>query len=213
VQEIVSVTARGHGVWGRELDVELATSTTTRVSTDGAASHVSTRYWLETSDPAVGSRSFRTEAERTSFVDAAFTGLTLTPVDPPEERTRAHPLGGLAGSKVVAVAFVQDHLQLQFDDGTLDAFVWPRLRRDGATLSRGAAGYADALVGLVRVAVTAVDELLDLGLVVDFANGARLVIPLDGTDLVGAEVVNFRGAAGFISWRPGDEDVAWLPSR
>ena len=57
--------------------------------------------------------------------------------------------------------------------------------------------------------------MLDLGLVLDLANGTRLSVPLDGTDLGsdldGAEIAQFQGeTTSMVVWRPGDEEIAWI---
>ena len=81
-----------------------------------------------------------------------------------------------------------DYVQLNFKSPELMLYVWPRIHRDGRELKRSDPGYLDALIGLINVPLAAVDELLDQGLVLDFANGTRLAFPLDGTDLAGPEI-------------------------
>ena len=156
-------------------------------------------------------RSFATEPERAAFVEKWVRDLVLDWFDEPQERERRHPLASLVGSDLVFVTFVRDYVQLNFGGPPLNLYVWPRLHRASAVLKREAPGYADALIGLINAHVTAVDELLDLGLVLDFETGLRLTVPLDGTDTVGPEVAEFAGPDGFMVWRPGDEPIDWIP--
>ena len=100
------------------------------------------------------------------------------------------------------MTFVRDDVQLMFGGGTLSLYVWPRVRQARAVLEHGDAGYADALIGLIDTHVTGVDEFLDLGLVLDFANGVRLAIPLDGTDLTGPEIAMYSdGGVQWMVWQ------------
>ena len=90
--------------------------------------------------------------------------------------------------------------------------MWPLLALGDRTLRRSNRGYLDAMVGLIGNYVRAVDELLDRGLVLDFADGWRLIEPLDGTGLQGGvEVAEYSDAdhRGMI-WRPGDEPIDWI---
>jgi hypothetical protein len=151
-------------------------------------------------DPAVGRRGFATEAERAAFIASSLSDVTLEPLAAPEERERAHVLAGGLGEALTEVTFVADYVQLRFDGGPLNLFVWPRVRRGRGVLRRGDIGYADVLVGLIGNVLVAVDELLDRGLVLAFADGTCLTVALDGTDLLGAEIATYGG----MVWSPGD---------
>ena len=71
-------------------------------------------------------------------------------------------------------------------------------------------GYADALVSLIGTPLSAVDEMLDLGLVLDFACGARLAVPLDGSGLDGgAEIAAYADDEHLLVWRPGEPPIRW----
>lgn len=199
----VRVTARGHGTWGKPRGLELATTTETRWSQDRARHLVRTSYDVLVADPAVGPRTFRCAEDRDTFLAESFTGLELNPVDPPEERDGAHPLFELLGGELATVIFVRDYVQLQFDDGMLNAYVWPRVHREGSVLHHGQPGFNDALIGLIDKRVTGVDEVLDLGLVIHLADGRLgLSIPLDGTELTGPEIAVFTGKTGWFVWQP-----------
>jgi hypothetical protein len=81
--------------------------------------------------------------------------------------------------------------------------VWPRIPAGGTVLERPDGGYADALLVLIGHRLVVADELLDLGLVLDFDDGTRLAVPLDGTDAEGPEVAWFDGEPGGL-WTCGE---------
>ena len=203
MREIDRVTARGRGRWGSNAyGVELATSSATRSYSTGHRSQTIKSFDVVFDDPAIGRRGFATESERSAFMHEQFSDLTLETLDVPEERERPHPLAAGVGAHLEAVTFVRDYVQLVFGGGTLSLYVWPRVRHARVVLERGSAGYADALIGLIDTQVSAVDEFIDLGLVLDFANGVRLAIPLDGTDLTGPEIAMYSdGGVQWMVWQ------------
>jgi hypothetical protein len=138
--------------------------------------------------------------------------VELDPVDPPEQRERPHPVADQVGEELAFVTFVRDYVQLSFDGPPLNLYVWPRIHREATVLKRPDAGYTDALIGLINTPLAAVDELLDYGLVLDFADGTRLTVPLDGTELVGSEVAEYvdKRPERWMVGRPGDEPIEWL---
>jgi hypothetical protein len=211
MRDLDRVTARGHGVWGKRYDIELATNQTTRQDSTGLHSQTITSYHLLVSDPAVGRRRFDSEAERAAFLEGSFTDLALDTLEPPEDIDRHHPLAGLIGEELAFVTFVRDYVQLGLDSPPINLYAWPCIHTRGLALKRPDAGYADALIGLINTRLADVDELLDHGLVLDFGDGTRLAVPLDGTGLVGAEVAEYtdRRSQRTIVWRPGDEPIAW----
>jgi hypothetical protein len=159
---------------------------------------------------AVVRRGFDTEEERSAFLSRWMPDLDLEPLEPPELRYRRHALASVVGEDLVFVTFVRNYVQLNFGGPSMNFYVWPRIRRDGMVLRRPDPGYADSLLALINVHVVAVDELLDLGLVIEFEDDTRLTLPLDGTDTEGPEVAEFPGPDGYMVWRPEDEPVRWL---
>ena len=211
MREVDTVVARGQGTWGKQYDLELSTHTTTRYDSTGGSSQVTTSYDVLVADPSVGRRRFWSEDERATFLEHSFTALVLKPVELPQEVELPHPLSDVVGSELAAATFVRDYLQLSFDSPPINLYVWPRIHSENRILTRNDSAYCDSLVDLIGVRLRAVDELLDLGLVLDFEGGARLAVPLDGTDLVGAEIAEYTNRThdrGMI-WRPGDEPVNW----
>ncbi len=77
----------------------------------------------------------------------------------------------------------------------------------------GDPGYADTIVSQGGHRLVAVDELLDYGLVLDWDNGIRFAVPLDGTGLQGVEAAEFTGKKGEHIWTPADPAVARSPPR
>ena len=178
---------------------------------DPDAGHVtegSTRFGADkqaVGGSALTRRRFESADARTKFVEKWLRELRLEPIDPPEQRERDHPLASLVGHELELVEFVRDWMvQLGFDDQRFNIYLRPPIHQDRTILGRDQAGYADALVGQIGVVLKSVDELLDQGLVLDFANGVRLVIPLDGSETEGHEAAEFGSAV----WA-GDEAIAW----
>jgi hypothetical protein len=184
---------------------------TTRVASDGQHSHTATSWFVRSDDARIENRAFRTESEREAFLAAAFTDLKLTPVEPNEESEEPPLMAEVIGRTLAAVTFVMDYVQVQFDNDRLNYYVWPRIWRGESVLKHPAPGYNDALIGMIGRNVVGVDEVLDLGLVIELEGGARLSVPLDGTDLGGPEIAEWPGDP-WIVWRPDDEVVDWLPS-
>lgn len=203
MERLEKITARGTGVWGgRHYSVELATATTTWTDSRAQRTRSRTRSVVRCSFPA-GSRSFESEAERTAFISESFSELSLENLDPPEEDVAPHLLDQVLGEELAAITFVRDYVQLSFDSPPLNLYVWPRLCGGASVLHRADSGSADALLALIGRRPVAVDELLDLGLVLDFEGGVRLAVPLDGTDAAGPEVAWFGGDSGGV-WDAGD---------
>jgi hypothetical protein len=211
MEEKETITARGNGRWGGGFyDVELTTRETTWWSSDNERSQTITTWHLICSPPA-GGQPYDTQAERDEFVRVSFgDDLKLTALAPPEERLLPHPLSELASPHDLGfVTFVRDYLQLSFDGPPLNLYVMPWVYRNTDVLVPGDLGYADAIVAQVGHTLAEVDELLDYGLVLDWDNGIRFAVPLDGTGLQGAEAAEFRGEHSGAIWTPGDPPVQW----
>lgn len=204
MHRLEQITARGTGVWGgRRYDVELVTTTTTWSDSRDEHHRTLTSYALRCSQP-VGRRCFGPDPEaRDAFMKESFSELDVRELDPPEIREPVGPLDGILGERLSSVEFVADYVQLRFDGPPLNLYVWPRVHADGGVRQRPDDGYADALVGLIGRRLVATDELLDLGLVLDFDDGSRLAVPLDGTEARGSEVAEFGGEPGGL-WATGE---------
>jgi hypothetical protein len=206
-----TITARGSGHWGGRLyQVELVTRDTTWKSSDGERSQTITT-WHMLCTPLAGGRAFDTPEQRDEFVTASFgEDIELTELEQPETRLLEHPLCELVGPQPLAsVTFVQDYVQLNFDSSPLNLYVMPWVYLNHSGRLPGDEGYADKLVGQIGRILWDVDELLDYGLVLDWENGIRFAIPLDGTGLQGVEAAEFRGKDMGYIWTPGDPPVEW----
>lgn len=149
---------------------------------------------------------FEDDAARSAFIERSFSAIEVRQVsDAP--RAPALPFDDVIGNELAAVTFVRDYLQLSFDSPPLTLWVWPRIHREETVLRRGDAGYAESLIALIGRRLVAADELLDLGLTLDFEERTRLTIPLDGTDCNGPEVAMFDGHPGGF-WQPGSPPFA-----
>ena len=204
MHQLEHITARGTGLWGgQRYDIELTTTTTTWSDSRGERTETLLSYSLHYSEPA-GWRPFGFDAAaREAFMEQSFTELELQELDPPEPREPAQPFDGILGEELSSVEFVADYVQLRFNSPPVNLYVWPRIHAGNAVLKRPTAGYVDALVGLIGDRLIAADEVLDLGLVLDFADGTRLAVPLDGTDAQGPEVAEFGGEPGGM-WTWGE---------
>lgn len=160
-------------------------------------------YGLHCSEP-VGWRYFGSDrSARESFIADSFTELDLQELDPPEDRVPPQPFESVIGEELSSVEFVRDYVQLRFDSPPLNLNVWPRIHASGTVRRRTDAGYADALLALIGRRLVRADELLDLGLALDFDDGTRLAVPLDGTEARGPEVAWFDGEPGGL-WTSGE---------
>lgn len=214
MRETKLITARGSGQWGKRYDFVLSVRTATRWNSTGDRTDSVVHFDIMVDDPTVGLRRFGTETERAAFIADTFRDVVTVPVDQRVEEEVQHPLAELVGEELAQVVFVRDYVQLNFDGPPLSLLVWPRISRSGTVLRRSDRGYADALVDLIGLRLSEVDEILDLGLVLRFAETARLSMPLDGSEAKGPELAMFDGAeSGLMVWSSGDELVAWEPER
>ncbi len=218
VERLEWVTARGVGRWYREVALVVATTRTTRWDTTGDRAHTVTSYDVQFDDPTVGVRRFDSDADRAAFLSESFTGLTMEQVDPPDRVERPHILAELIDTPLVSLTFVADYLQLGFEDTRFNAYEWPRLWHADQVLTRPDPGYQDLLVGLIGAPVTAVDEILDLGLVLALGP-TRLAIPLDPTEADTPEAAEYtsRDHRTWIwchddLWSWGAAGHSWTPS-
>ena len=69
---------------------------------------------------------------------------------------------------------------------------------DEKNLKPGDLGYADALVGQIGATLTGSDELLDLGLILEFDNDVQLTVPLDEAPF--PEAARFDGRESRRIW-------------
>jgi hypothetical protein len=216
VQDVEFITARGTGYWGEAYRFDLVTRTVTHWDSSREECVATTTFEVAVDDARVGGRTFPSEAARAAFFAEQFSNVEVHPLDPPEVRERRHVIAACIGEQVSSLTFVANYAQLRFNTAntatypTLNLYVWPVLLHEATLLRQTEAGYLDALVDLIGVSLSGVDELLDLGLVLDFANGQRLVIPLDGSGLEGGyEIAEFASDGPLVVWRPNEPPISW----
>ena len=179
MESIREVTARGGGHWGyHAFDVELATRTTTWTDSIGTRTRTLHRYELRIPVRAVGTRSWSTEEERQAFIRQSFSDLTVRRLRRLRRDILAHPLASLVGQRLDSVEFVADWAQLGWGTKGLNVYALAYIENAQGRTEHDAPEYPDRLRGLVGQELIRVDELLDRGLVLTFADGIDLVIPL-----------------------------------
>jgi hypothetical protein len=108
----------------------------------------------------------------------------------------------IEGMRLSSVVFVEDYLQLVFDDYVLTMFVWPEISGGGKTFKYGSEGYRDALSRLVNRRV--VEAIEDPGekISVLFSSGDILSMSLREDDRTEVEAGSFCRTKGglFIVW-------------
>jgi hypothetical protein len=185
--EVRSITARGCGRTGGR-PVRLALVTTDRAWTDSAgARSVTRRLWAVHAPLPLGDRAFDSEEERQEFLATVFTELDLDHETWVEPQPGGHPLAGLLHARLDGVSAVDGIIDLRFGGLHLRLHTRPDMHRDGVVEAGIPAGR---LSGLLGARLIAVDELLDLGLVLDFDEGTRLMIDLESGE---APIVEFSG--------------------
>ena len=235
MEEELTIEARGSVTWSAEQYVVEAGRLTVEIQSRNGSERARTTEWVllwrRESEPEVtlGLRPIckvlESREERDTFILQLAPGARLTPLEPPETGARTHPLAEIVGEVLIQVWFVSDSVQLHFQSAgaepvpahrsPLTCETPPLLRRaDEVRLRHGQPGYADELVGLIGERVAAVDEYLDEGLVVEFANGVVLSTPLSESGNW-YEAVTFRTphylrvwVAGEGPYRPKDRAAA-----
>jgi hypothetical protein len=102
------------------------------------------------------------------------------------DRLSGSLLEALVEEQLGSVAFVMDHLRLDFSAARFSAYVWPRVTIGDTTLHFGDRGYRDALCAFITHAVLSIDESPEVGLVIRFGLGEIVTKP-GPTELGGAE--------------------------
>ncbi|QIS11579.1 hypothetical protein [Nocardia arthritidis] len=126
-------------------------------------------------------------------------------------------LSRLVGCRLFSVVFVMDYVQLCFDsDATEDrpiltCDVFPVVHTESAQLREGEIGYADALRAFIPGQVVATAEAFEVGLRVEFSNGAIVLRPTYD-ELVGPEIATLSGFVdrAWMGWRPGEDVFEYL---
>ena len=103
----------------------------------------------------------------------------------------------LPKSPLSQVVFVNDYVQLVFQDEGFSLYNSVVIQLDAAEYEQGKTGFADALVSLIGRAVVEVGASDEYALLLNFDNGALVQIH-KGRGATGPEAFQFNGAHGVI---------------
>lgn len=96
-------------------------------------------------------------------------------------------LNDLPNEQLSSVEFIQDYLQLHFDDKTLTCYIWPVLKCAGNEYTQEDRDYKNQLCNLIaqKVKQTIFNEKENL--VIIFSNNSQVVLSLneDNPEIVG----------------------------
>jgi len=93
----------------------------------------------------------------------------------------------LTNEQLSSVEFVQDYLQLHFEDKTLTCYIWPYIRSNEQEYRNGDPEYKDQLCNLIANRVLHLAFIENVTLTITFSNTSEIVLSLDSsnTDIVG----------------------------
>ncbi len=104
----------------------------------------------------------------------------------------------IEGTRVSSVLFVEDYLQMIFDDYGLTLYVWPEIEKRGIVMLNGQAGYRDALCNLINCRVIEATEKDD-EIAILFTDGSYLTMSLRPEDRAGPESGLFFSQMGSLT--------------
>ena len=102
----------------------------------------------------------------------------------------------IVGQELAGVAFIADHLQLDFNGALLTLYAWPDVFRDEGSYAFGDPGYRDMLCGEIGEDVS--EATLEQGeaLEIQFEDGIILRLSLREEDLDVTEAGQFQAGGG-----------------
>src|SRR6266545_874508 len=111
-------------------------------------------------------------------------------------------LESLAGQQLSSVIFVADYVQFDFNGPVLTALSGPVVEVQGARFPFPAQGSRDALCSLIQQFVASATAREQESIIVTFASGARLAIPLAPGSYEGPEAATFSDpkVGGLLVW-------------
>ncbi len=176
VESLRETTARGSGHWGHHAyGVELATRATTWTDSGGTRARTLLKYELLIPVRGVGARYFSTDEERRPFLGQSFSDLTVHALDSPQRETVAHPLASLIGQRLDTVELLSGYAQLCWGSNRLNVYARAHVKDTGGRTEHSTPEYPHRLCWLAGQKLAGVDELLDRGLVLTFADNTELV--------------------------------------
>jgi hypothetical protein len=191
-----TITAHGIGHWYVPQQFEWVTAKRCFRYRNMDQTRVGVEYVLRFKQPVAegwDKRVFQTADARQAFFEKAFTDVELTRVETPIVQPCPHVIEALTGDRLVAVHFVLDYLQLQFDDNGFTATLWPTAWRAGARVRSGEPGYRDAFCWFIGRRVTRVEEYVDVGVVVEFGDEDWIELATSDPSGEQIEVLEYNG--------------------
>lgn len=100
-------------------------------------------------------------------------------------------IGAIEGEELRSVAFVEDYLELRFDQPLLTLYAWPYVMHPEYSVAFGEPEYRNALCALIgeQVATAALEE--GNALTIEFASGVVLGLSLREEDLDSREAGSY----------------------
>lgn len=96
-------------------------------------------------------------------------------------------LESLPNEQLSSVEFVQDYLQLHFEDKTLTCYIWPYIKSNDQEYRNGDVGYKDQMCNLIANRVLHVAFIENVTLIITFLDASEIILSLDSSnvDIVG----------------------------
>lgn len=203
-----TITTTGHGDWGIPLAITLATVEYYFTSKHSEECATFIRYELRfaAKNGPQDRRVFVTLEEREQFMASSFTNLALSPLENTQLQEQGYGLSSLIGQKLTEITFIHDYIQLHIGARhRFNLYVLPLLEASGVRVTPSDAVYRERISALIGKPITAIDEYLDVGLVLAF-EGVTLEIPLDpDIDPNEPEAAEYHGPDGVWKvWRKGE---------
>ena len=85
----------------------------------------------------------------------------------------------LINEQLSSVEFVQDYLQLHFEDKTLTCYVWPFVITNGCEYRSSHIEYKNRLCDVIADRVSNVDLIENTRLTIAFESGSEIILSLD----------------------------------
>jgi hypothetical protein len=105
----------------------------------------------------------------------------------------------LIGREVTIVSFVQDYLEIAFDDDLIfTCYTWPIVDVGDNKFRYGQSGYADALCRLIGQSPQSVKEVLRQELSIHFVGGDSVFVSLQHEDALGPEAAKLHKLGGTL---------------
>ena len=109
-------------------------------------------------------------------------------------------LDELKSQRLSSVEFVQDYIQLHFDDYTINLYNPVKVVEGSTTLQQGQVGFRDGLCNLINGIVRDVFYIEGDKVEVAFEGGSSVVVSIADKDYSGPEALMLRSRDPKASW-------------